>query len=262
MSLAQMGNKKALGCKHTEESRKKHSLAQMGNKKFLGKKHTKETKKKMSSWHIGKKVSEETKKRISLSKIGKKLSEEHKRKISLAGIGNKHTLGYKHTKETKKKMSSSHIGRIPWIKGKKHTKEAKEKISLAHKGKILSNETKEKMSGQNNHNWNNGSSFEPYTKEFNAIFKAKIRERDKYSCQLCNMFEPDHLKLYNCRLSIHHIDYDKSNTLPQNCITLCHKCNNLVNKDRELWIKHFQAILNKLCNYKYTTDQKIILEFT
>ena len=34
-----------------------------------------------------------------------------------------------------------------------------------------------------------------------------------------------------------------------------------MNKDRELWMKHFQGLLTKLYGYEYAQDQKIILDF-
>lgn len=71
----------------TEEERKKMSLAQKGNKKWLGKKHSEETKAKMSLNNTGRVFSEETKRKISLSHIGKKASEETKIKLSIAHKG-------------------------------------------------------------------------------------------------------------------------------------------------------------------------------
>ena len=115
--------------------------------------------------------------------------------------------------------------------------------------------------GEKNHRWLGGKSFEPYDLTFNRKFREAIKQRDNYACSLCNIFEDDCLRLHQRRLSIHHIDYDKKNTFPQNCLTLCVKCNSLVNKGREVWIKHFQDLLKKLYNYEYTQDQKIILDY-
>jgi len=115
--------------------------------------------------------------------------------------------------------------------------------------------------GEKHPAWQGGKSFEPYTLDFNEKFKETVRKRDSYCCQLCNTFEEDHLKLYNSKLCVHHIDYTKKNSFLQNGITLCFKCNSIVNKDREIWTKHFQELLKKLYNYQYTYDQKIILDF-
>ena len=43
--------------------------------------------------------------------------------------------GFKHSDETKKKISEVHKGKIPWNKGKKNTEETRKKISEALKGK-------------------------------------------------------------------------------------------------------------------------------
>lgn len=47
MSASLIGNKRALGFKHSEETCKKFSAAQTGNLKWLGKKHSLETREKM-----------------------------------------------------------------------------------------------------------------------------------------------------------------------------------------------------------------------
>jgi hypothetical protein len=95
--------------------------------------------------------------------LGFKQSKEHKRKIGEANKG-KHSQpksrdakkkmseahkGKKHTKETKRKISEGCKGKIPWHKGKKigpHTEETRKKISESERGKIITEETKRKMS--------------------------------------------------------------------------------------------------------------------
>ena len=59
------------------------------------------------------------------------------------------TTGKKHIKETRKKMSESHVdirGENNPMYGRKHTEETKKKISKVHKGKFISDETKKKIS--------------------------------------------------------------------------------------------------------------------
>lgn len=254
------------GMKHTEESKKKISESKKGkylgkDSSFYGKKHTLETRKKISLSKLGKKrppFTEEHRKNIGLGHKGMVFSKESKDKIRNA------LLGKPRSKETKDKISKSH-------KGMKHTLETRKKMmertgdKNPMYGKTPSEKTRQKVSATKQgiplEEWKKFTSFEPYTYDFNIHFKEKIRERDNYSCQLCNIFEEDHLKLHKKKLSIHHIDYNKLNSFPQNCITLCMRCNILVNKDREIWIKHFQELLKKLYNYEYTQDQKIILDF-
>ena len=108
---------------YSEETRKRIGLAGMGRK------HSEETKRKMT----GRRHTEETKRKMSKSrkgkKTGRKLSEEHKKKLTFKGR--------KHTKKSKKKISSAGIGR-------KHTEKAKKSIGLAQKGKKISEESIQK----------------------------------------------------------------------------------------------------------------------
>ena len=95
----------------------------------------------------------------------------------------------------------------------------------------------------NNPNWLGGISFEPYTTEFNKQLKELIRLRDGYKCQKCGCSEIENIR----KLSIHHVDYNKKNCLPENLITLCIGCNGKVNKNRKKWIKYFQKKIKKEC---------------
>jgi hypothetical protein len=79
--------------------------------------------------------------------------------------------------------------------------------------------------GTSNPNWQDGKSFETYPLDFNAPFKRKIRERDNYTCAICKLFGND----------VHHINYQKENTIPGNCITLCRSCHSKTNSDRRYW---------------------------
>lgn len=54
--------------------------------------------------------------------------------------GNHPMLGRKHSEETRKKLSESHKGQIPWIAGKTHSPEVRKRLSESHKGVPLSKE--------------------------------------------------------------------------------------------------------------------------
>ena len=87
------------------------------------------------------------------------------------------------------------------------------------------------QSGKNSSKWLGGKSFEPYCLEFNNYLKERIRERDNYACQLCNITA---IKVKR-KLHIHHIDYDKKNNRPENLISLCGKCHAKTGVHRAAW---------------------------
>lgn len=95
------------------------------------------------------------------------------------------------------------------------------------------------MIGENNYNWQNGKSFEPYTSEWTVILRESIRQRDNHICQLCSRTQKEELERYEQKLPVHHIDYDKKNCDPKNLITLCSSCNSKVNHNRNYWKNYF-----------------------
>ncbi len=236
----------------TVERNKQHSGKLSPN---YGIHRSQETKDKMSKAQLGKSPSQETRDKISktlsgennpnfgkrgeeCSMFGKHHSQESKDKIRQSNIGkhmgeknymfgrtgeNNPRWGTHHSQATKNKMSQASLG-------KPKTQEHKDNVSKALKGKYI----KEK-----NPNWQGGTSFEPYTSEFNKQLKELIRSRDGYKCQKCGCSEIENRK----KLSIHHIDYDKKNCLPENLITLCSGCNGKVNTNKKKWTNYFQEKL-------------------
>lgn len=170
------------------------------------------------------------------------VSPETRKKAGVK-IGKAHK-GTHRSEESKKKMSESHIGHIPWNKGKEgiYSEDTKERMGSSWRGKKMPRGTGLKMSisrmGEKNHNWLGGKSFEPYSVDWTQTLKRSIRERDHYTCQLCGKLQGD------IAHDVHHIDYNKKNCDPKNLITLCHSCNAKVNVDREYWINYF--LLKKL----------------
>ena len=82
-----------------------------------------------------------------------------------------------------------------------------------------------------------GISTLPYSQDWTETLKKAIRQRDKYTCQLCGK------KQRNRKLSVHHINYDKMDCNPKNLIALCGSCNGKVNSNRSSWTKFFKSKL-------------------
>lgn len=134
-----------LGLKPSDSARIKMHVAQLGNKKNLGKKRSQETKDKMSAAMTGKPKSPEHRIKLSLAKTGKK-----------TGVSNRAFLGHKHTDATKEKMSTNSRGH-KWTqeskerfsekcKGRIITQETREKIALSGIGRFFSQASRDKKS--------------------------------------------------------------------------------------------------------------------
>ena len=140
--------------------------------------------------------------------------------------------------------------------------EYKQKMSENRKGIKFSDEHRKNMGeskkgeknyqygklGEKSVNWMGGISFAPYSTDFNRQLKELIRLRDEYKCQLCGISEGDN----NDTLNIHHIDYDKMNSLPDNLISLCKKCHMKTNYKRNYWKVYFSDLQqHKIGEHKY-----------
>jgi len=150
-------------------------------------------------------------------------------------------FGRKMTEEARKKISLATKGKNNPRYGVSITEESRMKMSMSQKGIRLTEETKQKLSlifsMERNPNWKGGTSFEPYTKEFNNNTKTRIKERDNNECQNPNC---NHKSI---KLLIHHIDYDKQNCKDTNLITVCNSCNSKANFNRDYWINYFKEKL-------------------
>ncbi len=219
----------------TLEKMKEAAKKRIGPKgPMWGKHHTEETRKKMRLHHC-KHQSKESNEKRRIASLGRYHTEETKEKCRLINLG-KHP-----SKETRKKMSIACLVRPSAFRGRYHTEETRKQMELNHYD----------SSGKNNSNWQGGISFEPYSPEFDEQLKKLIRQRDGYKCQLCGTPEN------GITLNIHHIDYDKKNSSPDNLISLCKYCHTKTNFNRDFWEKYFneievneENILNKLNEVK------------
>ena len=168
------GEKGALGCKYSEEIRKKMSEVRKG-------KHpSEETKRRMSEAHKGRPLNEEHRKRIAENNRRKAKDPEFRRKISEAHRGK--TV----SEESRKKMAESHRGKPL----KPFSEEHRKHIAEARKGKLRSEETRKKLSEINKKRWadpeyrrkqteaHKGKSHKPH-KPFSEETKRRMSEAKK-----------------------------------------------------------------------------------
>jgi group I intron endonuclease len=118
-------------------------------------------------------------KEIEYIKLYKSYNSKFGYNMTMGGEG---IPGLKHTDETKKKMSESHMGKglgednpmygkPSWNKGKKMSPESRKKLSESCKGRVLSEETKKKISGKLK-----GSNNSFYGKTHTEETKKRLRE--------------------------------------------------------------------------------------
>lgn len=145
----------------------------------------------------------------------------------------------------------------PWFQGRKHKPETNAKIKASWteekreqaRQRMLRRLEDRKwlehlsfvFSGERNPRWQGGIAQKNYN-NFYSTLKNEIRQRDNYTCQLCQATENE----LGYKLSIHHIDYDKEYSEEDNLVALCKRCNSLVNIDREEWTRFFKGRIQKV----------------
>lgn len=172
------------------------------------------------------------------SATSKKLwqSESHRRFMSSMSLKLWQDEEYRrtHTEDTKRWwLNADYRNNVvsQWTpeRRKKMSRESSEWIKKAWQCESYRNIQTETHKGERNPMWNGGSSFEPYSPEFNGQFKKRIRRRDNYRCSICGVVEN------GAKHHVHHIDYVKKNTTLWNCITLCSSCHMGTNVHRDFW---------------------------
>lgn len=230
-------------------------------KKIYNERYNKEYYQRLEVKEHGKKWREENKEKRK--KYSEEYYEEHKDEIKK----NRKEYGKKYEEKHKKfcidcgkkilrnslRCGSCNVKgeRNPWysVKGKNHPNfgtiasfETLKKLSAIHQGIPLEQ-------------WTKFIGREPYGQNWDNKFKRAIRKRDNQICMNCKI----HREKLSRALDIHHVNYNKKLTMPQNCISLCRKCHMLTNKDRTIWTKHFQDLLSNRYGYQYSETREIIL---
>jgi len=162
--------------------------------------------------------------------LGKKLPEHMRRAISKRQAGRKRGP---HTEETKRKISKSNKGQVPWNKGvsspakkrvyqRRKCLECKAEIGNGNRsGYCRKHSTLNKR--ENHYNWKGGVTpvheIERRSGSY-AAWRVNIFERDRYTCQSCGV--------RGTVLHAHHIkSFSKHPSLRmdlENGITLCKEC--------------------------------------
>lgn len=190
---------------------------------------------------LGKKMSDETIKKMSDS--AKKAGASPQLRAKRSFNSRKENL----SEETLKKRSAKLVGINNPFYGRKHSEQAKTEMSKLKFGKTsprkgvqITDETRQKISGENSCHWLGGISFEPYCHKFNEQLKERIRDRDNRTCQYPGCEKKENGRKHTC----HHVHYDKPNCDPD-LITLCVCCNAKVNSNREHWEAYFMEKLKE-----------------
>lgn len=195
-----------------------------------------------------KKLSDEHRKNIGLGMLGRVVSKKTRKLIGLKNsIANKgkhnsprteFKKGDKLPDKTRKNIKNGHlkIGKkiSDTMKRLWANPDYRKKMIEKKKGNKCAIGPHPSMQGSNHFNWKDGSSYKPYSTDWNKTLKRSIRERDNYICQSCSQYGN----------VVHHIDYDKKNCNPDNLITLCSRCHCKTNFNRPYWTSYFNLIIN------------------
>jgi len=273
----------------TEDRKKKISALHKGiklsesHKKNIGKANigrivSKETRDKIRNKLIGRKFSKETINKMSIAKKGIKRNRESVNKMIKTmkyqykhGLRKGGMLGKKLSKKQKQAVSDNlkkqyKLGKRKPIRmfgkknpfyGKTHPPHIIERIKKGTIGRKWSPEEKKRRIkyGKESPGWKGGIQFEPYDKSFNPKFKRAIRKRDNQVCMLCGIHREKYWKAFD----VHHINYNKLLSIPQNCISLCNSCHMKTNNNRKHWTTFFQSLLSEKYNYNYSETMEPII---
>lgn len=207
---------------------------------------------------------------------GTKIIPPSQKGLKRKSVWNKGLKGFKHTEETKKKISEHHkkykVGE--WLIGKEITEKHRENLRLgairsgagkSNKGRKASLETRYKMvksakRGKNHWNWNGGLTkrYEKIRKSLEyKLWREAVFKRDNYTCVLCNRkkevsgkLNADHIKPFAYFKKLR-FDINNGRTLCEECHRKTDTFGYNVHKKIKLCLK------NQLYTDNSTTDNQV-----
>ncbi len=204
---------------------------QKDNKEYLKKTLSEESRRRIgekNSKHLkGRKLSQITKDKISKKLKGIKRPRSNEKQLKSLSEGRKKAL------DSLRKNHPDFSGERNPFYGKHHTKETWDKIRQP-KGWHHTNEAKQKISDserdEKHWNWKDGISKIEYSQDWTNVLKESIKLRDNYRCQICNIPQIECLE----SLIVHHKDNTKTNSNPDNLISLCRSCHSKLHNNKKL----------------------------
>ena len=144
---------------------------------------------------------------------------------------------YVRTEEHRKQQSDNKKGIPPRGKGWKHSEETKSKISSAWteemkikakaRGEVMAENTEwrldiaRKLQGENNPNYQGKNNHSPYDIGWSKSYRKKMHEQ-RERCEHCGSA---------INLDLHHKDFQKTNHDPNNLLLLCRSCHKKVHAE-------------------------------
>ena len=146
--------------------------------------------------------------------------------------------------ETKKKLSDSHKGQVPWNKGMstprkkpaRYKKIVRDIICSCGNNKYYSAKNcmtcaGKLRAGEKNSNWKGGAKDSQAERvKFHETIRVDVLKRDNYTCQLCNekggKLQVDHIKSW--------AEYVEGRFCIDNCRTVCMGCHYKITFNKEM----------------------------
>lgn len=168
--------------------------------------------------------------------FGKKHNSDTVELLRFARLGKTwdDVMGKEKADDLRQHFSSMFSGSNNPFYGKQHTQLSVDLIAKNHACMTGSNNPMygngDKVRGDRNGAWQGGLTVDPYDGTFTEELKTEIRKRDGFTCRVCG----------ENGFTVHHIDYDKTNSTDTNLVTLCRSCHAKTNFNRKAWMRFFK----------------------